>query len=404
MSHADQQSLSFIPSSAPFWQKILSRWADRITSGQLTLIFPGGQEHHAKGNKAGPSAILKLNNARPLRRLMAGGSLGFSRAYLEGDWDSPDITALLELAILNEVEWSRIMSPSSLIGRLALLRHRLRANSRAGSRRNIAFHYDLGNEFYQLWLDETMTYSSALFSEPGQSLAAAQTAKYARIVEALRLNANDRVLEIGCGWGGFAEEAIRTAGCHVTGLTLSTRQAEFARSRLSPAGPDAQVDIRLQDYRDVKGTFSKIVSIEMFEAVGEENWPVYFNRLRDLLDDKGEAVVQVITIEEDRFDYYRRNADFIQTYIFPGGMLPSIKRFKDEAGKAGLTVKDAFCFGRDYEKTLLLWEQSFISAWPRISRLGFDERFYRMWRYYLNYCAAGFRTGRLNVVQFHLQR
>lgn len=402
MSHAEQQTL--VPSyrSAPLWQRILCRWADRLTHGHLTLMFPGGREHHSQGRHHGPSAMLRFNNARAVRRVIAGGSLGFSRSYMDGDWDSPDIAAFLELVIANEHNWQKLMAPSSLLGRLALLRHKLRRNSKAGSRRNIAFHYDLGNDFYRHWLDQTMTYSSALFSHPNQSLVLAQAAKYARIVCELDIRADDHVLEIGCGWGGFAEHAIRSTGCKVTGLTLSKEQAAYAIERLAKAGMSDKADIRLEDYRDVQGKFTKIVSIEMFEAVGEENWPVYFDRVRALLTPGGKAMVQVITIDENRFDHYRRHADFIQTYIFPGGMLPSVERFEACAKRSGLQVVDAFRFGRDYERTLLQWDKSFTAQWSKIAPLGFDERFFRMWRYYLHYCAAGFRTQRLDVVQFEL--
>lgn len=404
MSHAEQHTITPLSTrSAPLWQRILCRWADQLTHGHLTLLFPGGREYHIQGTSNGPSALLRFNNARAVRRVIAGGSLGFARAYMDGDWDSPDIAGFLELVIANQSSWQKLMAPSSLLGKLALLRHKLRRNSKAGSRRNIAFHYDLGNDFYRHWLDRTMTYSSALFERPNQSLEAAQAAKYARIVGELGLNANDHVLEIGCGWGGFAEHAIRATGCKVTGLTLSKEQARFARERLAKAGLADKSDIRLEDYRDVQGTFTKIVSIEMFEAVGEENWPIYFDRVRSLLAPNGTAIVQVITIDESRFEHYKAHADFIQTYIFPGGMLPSIERFEACAEKSGLQVRDAFRFGADYERTLLQWDKNFTAHWPTIAPLGFDERFFRMWRYYLHYCAAGFRTQRLDVVQFELQ-
>ncbi|MDQ0455504.1 SAM-dependent methyltransferase [Rhizobium paknamense] len=404
MTHADQQASTISLTKAPFWQRVLGRWAARLSHGRLTVIFPDGREMHVEGREAGPSAVLKINRARTVWRLLTGGGLGFSRAYLEGDWDSPDIATFLELAIANQQGWEKVMSPSSLFRRVAWLKHRLRANSRAGSRRNIAFHYDLGNDFYRLWLDETMTYSSALYAHPNQPLAEAQEAKYARIVEQLQIGPHDHVLEIGCGWGGFAEYAIRRTGCRVTGLTLSREQAAYARDRLAKAGLGANADIRLEDYRDVKGSFTRIVSIEMFEAVGEEHWPLYFDRVRALLVEGGRAIVQVITIDESRFEQYRRGADFIQTYIFPGGMLPSVETFESTASASRLKVLDAFRFGRDYERTLLTWDRSFTAHWPQIAPLGFDERFFRMWRYYLHYCAAGFRTGRLDVVQFELAR
>lgn len=404
MSHAGNQVSTAQHHQAPQWQKLMLKWAGRITIGRLRIIFPDNHEYVVEGDLPGPSATLRMHNARPVRRLIWGGSLGFARSYMDGDWDSPDLVTFLELALVNEEMLSTIAQPSAILGMLANLRHKLRRNSRSGSKRNIAFHYDLGNSFYLTWLDETMTYSSALFSGPEQSLKDAQNAKYDRIIQELGIGPDDHVLEIGCGWGGFAERAISKTGCRVTGLTLSREQAHFARERLAKAGLDSRSDIRLEDYRDCKGTFSKIVSIEMFEAVGEENWPVYFARVRDLLETGGRAMIQAITIEDSRFHDYRRNADFIQTYIFPGGMLPSVSAFEQAAKNQKLSVAGSFAFGRDYERTLLAWDKTFTANWPKIMPLGFDEKFFRMWRYYLHYCAAGFRRGRLDVVQFELSK
>ncbi|MCI9866569.1 class I SAM-dependent methyltransferase [Rhizobium skierniewicense] len=404
MSHAEQETTPFLMQHAPLWQRMICRRLNTITHGRLTVIFPGGSEFVCNGREPGPHAVVSLNRGRVVRRLLMGGSLGFAQAYMDGDWDTPDIATLIEVAIANEANWMSVSEPARLVSAFAYLRHRLRRNSKSGSRRNISFHYDLGNSFYSAWLDETMTYSSALFETPGQSLADAQNAKYDRIVEQLKIGPDDHVLEVGCGWGGFAEYAIAKTGCRVTGLTLSTEQADFARKRLAKAGLADRADIRLEDYRDCQGTFSKIVSIEMFEAVGEENWPTYFQRLQDLLAKGGEAMVQVITIAEDRFDEYRSNADFIQTYIFPGGMLPTVTAFRKAAENKGFTVPDMLRFGKDYEHTLMLWDRSFSANWHRVQPLGFDERFRRMWRYYLHYCAAGFRTDRIDVVQFKLAK
>lgn len=403
MSDVDHKLEMPVPSFSLF-EKILCRWANRIAAGQLTLRFPSGREARFVGDASGPAATIEFRTMRPLRRLAAGGSLGFATSYLEGEWETPDLGAVMDLAIANESQWQGVMKAGPLAAFLARMRHRLNRNSKAGSRRNIAYHYDLGNEFYGLWLDETMTYSSALFSTPRENLADAQKAKYRRIIEELKIGKDDHVLEIGCGWGGFAEEAIRATGCRVTGLTLSKEQAAFAETRLKQAGFEDRADIRLEDYRDCRGTFTKIVSIEMFEAVGEENWPIYFERVRSLLSQSGQALVQVITIAEDRFAHYRSHADFIQAYIFPGGMLPSVPAFENAAQACGLSVEDRFCFGRDYERTLLLWDKTFRENWQRIVSHGFDERFFRMWHYYLQYCAAGFRTGRLDIVQFRLAR
>jgi cyclopropane-fatty-acyl-phospholipid synthase len=386
------------------WQKSICRWAERIAVGHLTMRFPDGQERRFLGDERGPTATIQLNNSQPVRRLLSGGALGFSRAYLDGDWETPDLGAVLELVAANDQVWRPVTLAGPLRAAIAFLQHRLRRNSRAGSRRNIAFHYDLGNEFYRLWLDETMTYSSALYTQPDMTLADAQREKYRRILTALNIGPDDHVLEIGCGWGGFAEIAIRETGCRVTGLTLSREQATFARERLQREGLADRADIRLQDYRDCSGSFDKIVSIEMFEAVGEENWPTYFERVRALLAPGGEALVQTITIAEDRFAAYRRNADFIQTYIFPGGMLPSFTAFQEQAATAELAVEDEFRFGQDYARTLLAWDRDFRANWSAVAKLGFDQRFFRMWHYYLHYCAVGFRTGRIDVVQFKLSK
>ncbi len=337
-------------------------------------------------------------------RLLSGGDLGFARAYVDGDWDSPDIEALLRLALRNEAALLSAMRPWPIWGWLAHLRHRLRPNSVRGSRRNIASHYDLGNAFYALWLDDSMTYSSALFQRPDMTLSEAQMAKYAQIVRQLDIGPDDHVLEIGCGWGGFAEYAVAQTGCRVTGLTLSKEQAAYARDRLARAGMATRIDIRLEDYRHVTGQYDKIVSIEMFEAVGEANWPTYFRTLRDRLKPGGKASIQTITMADDRFAHYRVNADYIQTYIFPGGMLPSPEVFVARAKQQGLKLENGYAFGRDYARTLRLWDEAFVARWPEIKSLGFDDRFYRMWRYYLHYCAAGFEANTINVFQFVLTR
>ncbi|WP_313601243.1 cyclopropane-fatty-acyl-phospholipid synthase family protein [Rhizobium sp.] len=403
MSDVDHKIELPLPSFS-FLERILCRWANRLAVGQLTLRFASGREARFVGETSGPTATIEFRTMRPLRRLAAGGSLGFATSYLEGEWETPDLGAVMDLAIANEARWNRMLKASPIAAFIARIRHRLNRNSKAGSRRNIAYHYDLGNAFYGQWLDETMTYSSAIFSAPRENLADAQKAKYRRIIEELNIGKDDHVLEIGCGWGAFAEEAIRATGCRVTGLTLSKEQAAFAETRLRQAGFEDRADIRLEDYRDCEGTFTKIVSIEMFEAVGEENWQTYFDRVKSLLSPKGQALVQVITIAEERFAHYRSHADFIQAYIFPGGMLPSITAFEATARASELSVEDRFCFGRDYERTLLLWDKAFRENWQRIMSHGFDERFFRMWHYYLQYCAAGFRTGRLDVVQFRLAR
>jgi cyclopropane-fatty-acyl-phospholipid synthase len=281
------------------------------------------------------------------------------------------------------------------------LQHRRRRNDRRGSRRNIAFHYDLGNDFYRLWLDPGMTYSAALFAETGEPLEAAQTRKYQRILDRLDARPGQHILEIGCGWGGFAEHAARQ-GYQVTGVTLSREQLAHAQERIATAGLSDRVELRLQDYRDLTGTFDQVVSIEMFEAVGEQYWPAYFEMVRRVLAPGGRASLQVITIADGIFAQYRRGTDFIQKYVFPGGMLPSVPAFDAAARAAGLAVVDRAFHGLDYADTLRRWDAAFCAARDRVADLGFDERFLRLWRYYLGYCEAGFRTGRVDLMQVAL--
>lgn len=389
--------------NAPLWVRIVQKWASRIAVGTLTIEFPDGRSFYAKGHYEGPDATLLIHSPKFVWQVISGGKLGLARAYMDNNCDSPDIGVVLDLGLANEQYLKSVLSLPALTRLITNFRHRLRANTKTGSKRNIAFHYDLGNQFYTHWLDETMTYSSGLFEHPEQPLSAAQIAKYDRIIRKLNITENDHVLEIGCGWGGFAEYAARMTGCSIVGLTLSQEQAQFAKKRMINAGLSELVDIRIEDYRNCKGQFHKIVSIEMFEAVGEENWPVYFSQLKSLLHQDGEALLQVITIDEKQLNDYRRNADFIQTYIFPGGMLPSQEALSEVAGQYDLQLADKLMFGKDYEKTLLYWDDAFTKQWNNIERLGFDARFKRMWRYYLHYCAAGFRAGRIDVGQFHFR-
>ncbi|HYN39432.1 MAG TPA: cyclopropane-fatty-acyl-phospholipid synthase family protein, partial [Rhodospirillales bacterium] len=319
-------------------------------------------------------------------------------------WDSPDLTTLMELAALNEASIGDLAVGSSLVLLIHRLRHRLRENTQRGSRRNISSHYDLGNDFYAHWLDDGMTYSSALFATPEQPLRHAQDAKYGRLADLLDLRADQHLLEIGCGWGGFAERVAAAPGCRVTGVTLSAQQAAFARERVRAAGLEQRVTIQLQDYREVPGRFDRIASIEMFEAVGEAYWPTFFAVLRDRLVSGGIAAMQVITIEEARFGAYRRGADFIQHYIFPGGMLPTVSALSREIGRAGLRLTDRMTFGNSYALTLARWQSRFQKGWPQIRALGFDERFKRTWEYYLAYCEAGFRAGSIDVCQLRIEK
>ncbi|MGD0107158.1 MAG: cyclopropane-fatty-acyl-phospholipid synthase family protein [Rhodopila sp.] len=375
----------------------------RIHAGRLTIVTPSGMRL-SHGTDGGPEGVLILRRWRTLRRLLFQGDIAFAEAFMDGDWDSPDVPALIELAGLNMPTLSDAFDANWMHRLRNRLLHRLNANTRRGSQRNIRHHYDLGNAFYRAWLDSGMSYSSAVFSDPEQTLEDAQAAKQRRVVERMATRPGQHVLEIGCGWGGLAEQLVRAAGCRVTGVTLSPAQLEFARDRLSEPALRAGTDLRLQDYRDVQGQFDRIVSIEMMEAVGEAYWPSYFAALRDRLKPGGLAVLQAITIAEDKFEGYRRCTDFIQQYIFPGGMLPTISEIRRQTENAGMKLRSMETFGISYARTLAEWRRRFNAAWPEIERLGFDARFRRMWDYYLAYCEGGFRAGTINVGLYVLAR
>ena len=377
----------------------------RLRMGRFTVIMPdGGQYELSSNSEEGPHAVVRIHRWRALRRFVTEGDFGFIESYLDGDWDSPDIPHIIELACLNVDTWDAGAMQNFFHKVKHRIGHLLRRNSKSGARRNIAAHYDLGNSFYAHWLDPSMTYSSGLFADRQQSLTDAQTEKYRRMAELLDLKPGHRVLEVGFGWGGFAEYAAKNYGCHVTGLTLSREQLSYASQRLQKAGLSNHVDFKLQDYRDATGSFDRIASIEMFEAVGEEHWPRYFAMLRDRLVPGGSAALQIITIDESRFDNYRRNPDFIQSYIFPGGMLPTVTALKEHSVRARLTLTDTMMFGHSYAKTLQIWRDRFMSKWGEIAPLGFDERFRRMWELYLAYCEGGFRAKAIDVGQFKLVR
>tara|TARA_R110002126_G_scaffold10615_6_gene48881 strand:+ start:11252 stop:12493 length:1242 start_codon:yes stop_codon:yes gene_type:complete len=384
-------------------ERFLRHWLRRIRVGSLTVEFPSGARQVFEGADSGPGAVVSIRDSALAWRLAVSGDIGFAEGYMAGDWDTPDVAALLKLCALNGDVLAGVAGRSPLARALNKVRHFGNANTRRGSRRNIAAHYDLGNDFYRLWLDETMTYSSGIFDSPAEGMDIAQRRKYLRLAEMLDLRPGDRVLEIGCGWGGFAEIAAREFGCRVVCLTLSREQAAYAEKRIADASLQDRVEIRIQDYRDVEGRFDRIASIEMFEAVGEKYWPVYLETLSDRLKPGGKAALQIITIADDKFDAYRRSPDFIQRYIFPGGMLPGPQAFSDAVRASGLALKDAFFFGASYAETVRRWDRSFRDNWAEIEKLGFDNRFCRMWRYYLGYCEAGFETGQIDVGQFLLE-
>jgi cyclopropane-fatty-acyl-phospholipid synthase len=384
--------------------RLALRLAGLIRSGHLMLTLPDGSMHRFGGQRPGPEAEVTLHTPRAIRRFAFGGSLGWAEAYLDGDWSSPDIRAVMALAAANEQEWNAVLRGNPLMRSLSRLYHALRPNTRRGARRNIAAHYDLGNDFYAAWLDRTMTYSSAEFAEEGETLEAAQARKVHALLTAIDLRPGQSLLEIGCGWGYLAETAARDFGARVVALTLSREQHAYAATRIAEAGVADRVEIRLQDWRDVPERFDRIASVEMFEAVGEAYWSRFFAALRDRLAPGGLAGLQIITIADRLFAEYRRSADFIQRYVFPGGMLPSPSRLREEAARAGLRWCGETWFGTSYAKTLRLWNERFQAAWPRIAALGYDERFKRLWEYYLCYCETGFRAGWTDVGRFVLAR
>jgi cyclopropane-fatty-acyl-phospholipid synthase len=400
----DQETIRRIRAAMPPAGQLFMRVLDQLRVGRLDLVTPEGEWLSFGGSESGPHATLTLRTWRAAEDILRTADIGLAEAYMAGDCDIDRPADLLTVALLNQQHIERAFYGHWLAVLWYRLRHWSRANTRSGSRRNIVAHYDLGNEFYQLWLDPTMSYSSAWFDgNLGQPLERAQEAKYERILDRLGARAGDHILEIGCGWGGFAEVAARR-GCRVRGITLSPAQLEHAQARMASAGLSGLVELSYTDYRDIAGQYDHVVSIEMYEAVGERFWPAYFKAIRDRLKPGGRAVIQGITIHDEVFGRYRRGTDFIQQYVFPGGMLASEGAFARACARAGLRQHPSASFGRDYAETLRRWLKAFTEAEPRVRALGFDDRFIRMWRFYLCYCEAGFDAGRTDVLQFELSR
>lgn len=387
------------------WQRMLLAGLENANTGSLRVRGPGvGELIRVGGDGSGLAAECHIHRTRSFRRIMLRGAMGVAESYMDGDWDSPDLVTLLRFGLRNGERLENRLSASFLLQLADRLRHRLNANTRRGSRRNIRFHYDLGNDFYAAWLDAGMQYSSALFNDESDSLEMAQRNKLERIEALLELSHGMNLLEIGCGWGALAERIASRYRCDVTGITLSVEQKKWADDRLKSKGLSERSAILLKDYRDIEGEYERIVSIEMMEAVGEENWPVYLEKINQLLKPGGTALIQVILISDDAYPAYRRNVDFIQRYIFPGGMLPCDSTFQMHCRKAGLTLSKRETFGKSYALTLAEWRKRFQAAWPTLSRLGYDERFRRLWEYYLAYCEAGFREGHIDVAFYQLRK
>ncbi len=394
-----------LPASAPAAARAVFRLLQGLKHGSLDVQMPDGSSaHFGMRSEDGPRAAIRLRNWNVCAAALRSGDIGFAESYIAGDWTTPDLTALLKLFIANRDDVESIVYGSWWGSLLYRVKHLLHRNSKRGSKKNIHAHYDLGNEFYRLWLDPTMNYSSAWFEgDFAKPMPDAQHAKVRRALREAGVKAGDRVLEIGCGWGALAECAAREFGATVTGVTLSREQLAWGQKRLADAGLPGE--LRFQDYRDIAdGPFDAVASIEMFEAVGREYWPSFFATVHDQLKPGGKACIQSITIAERYFERYLKSTDFIQQYIFPGGLLPSPGAFREAAAKAGLRVVNELDFGLDYAETLRRWRETFLSEEQRVRRLGFDTRFMRIWEFYLAYCEAAFATGNTSVMQFTLQR
>jgi cyclopropane-fatty-acyl-phospholipid synthase len=376
----------------------------RLQYGRMDFVLPDGRRFRAEGKHPGPVAELTIHNPDTFARLIREGDLGFCDAYLDGWWSTPDLMAFMDLVHQDNNDVYDGYPGMFLLRSYEKLRFWWQSNSKTQAKKNIAYHYDLGNDFYSLWLDDTMTYSSAIFRTGQESLEAAQEQKYASMVDQMGVKPGDHVLEIGCGWGGFAEYAAGKRGLRVTALTISQAQHDFAVARIARAGLADRVTIKLQDYRDETGLYDGIASIEMFEAVGERYWPVYFNTLRERLKPGAHATLQIITVQDKRWEVYKRGVDFIQKYIFPGGMLPSPSILRAEIVKAGLRVKGSIEFGQSYSQTLRRWHDDFNARWDDVAKMGFDDRFRRMWNFYLTSCAGTFRGGNCDVTQITVTR
>ena len=383
-------------------QDVLAGIVARARYGEICVTWPDGSEQTYKGGGPGPSCDVKFYSANAVGKVLRDGKMGFCESIIDGEVTSSDLPKLIEFAVVHD-SYLEIALRANPMRRLGLkLFHLLRRNNKAGSARNISYHYDLGNDFYGAWLDRTMTYSSAVFKNDDDDLSQAQINKYQCLVELADIKPDDHVLEIGCGWGGFARYVTSSIGAKVTGITISKEQHDFAQKSIYEAGLADRADVRLVDYRELSGKYDKIVSIEMFEAVGQAYWETYFSAVSDLLKRGGRAAIQSITIDHTAFDAYRRDPDFIQRYIFPGGMLPSLPVLQSPLQSAGLALVEQHGYGLHYAKTLAQWRERFNEAWPELATGKFDARFKRMWELYLAYCEGGFRGGIIDVKQMLL--
>ena len=372
--------------------------------GSILVYYKNKEIFKHSGNLAGPRAEISIKNKKCLDDFFIKGDLGWAESYIEENWDTNNLTDFLEWGAKNFHEFSKFIRGKWYIILHLRLKHFFNRNTKNGSQKNISFHYDLGNNFYKTWLDKSMTYSSAIFKESKDDLYKAQINKYKNLSKLIDVKSSDKILEIGCGWGGFSEFLAKSYKAKITAITISERQYESVKENIFKKKLNEYINVQLTDYRDVRGKFDKIVSIEMFEAVGEKYWKDYFKILRDNLKNNGSIGLQTITIDERFFNKYRKFPDFIQTYIFPGGMLPSIQEMNKVLGSTGLKVDSQFMFGDHYAKTLEYWRGSFDRSWDNIKNMGFNNTFKRMWNYYLSYCQGGFQSGNINVGQFLIKK
>jgi cyclopropane-fatty-acyl-phospholipid synthase len=378
------------------FKKYLSDIGEKISNGKLTIILPNNEslEFFGKGDL---KSNLKLNSYMPILRTITSGHVGFAESYLKGEWTSSDLESLLEIMVTNLPEAFSAKSKIHLMYNRII--HFFRENTKSRAKKNIQYHYDLGNDFYKLWLDKTMTYSSAIFKNEKESLAEAQENKYQLLIDSLDIKPHHKVLEIGCGWGGFAEYAAKKVGCTIKGITISPSQLKFATNRIKELNLDNKVSLELCDYRDLKGKYDRVVSIEMIEAVGEKYWRNYFKKIKDVLKKDGLAGIQVILINNKSYQKYSKSVDFIQKYVFPGGMLPSQEKLNENYVNAGLIEINSHSFGKSYAKTLTIWHKEFLNSLSSIKKLGFDTKLERIFKYYFSYCKAGFNSEKIDVAQ-----
>ena len=385
-----------------FWEILLLKGIKKFSYGSIQIEFSDGYIENIKAKKPGPKAMLKINKPNAAKEIIQGGSVAFAESYINKDISTDNLTNLIHYCALNNDQAESTFNISILKKIVHKIFHYKNKNTKNQAKKNISFHYDLGNKFYEYWLDKTMTYSSAIFNNKSIELEAAQNNKYKKLAELSAIKNGDQILEIGCGWGGFAEFIGNNYDCNLTAVTISKEQYKYTKKRVFDANLSHKIEVLLCDYRNITGKFDKIVSIEMFEAVGKQYWNTFFKKIENILKPKGSISLQLITIDDNIYDVYKTNPDFIQKYIFPGGMLPSDKILKELINKTSLKINSIDSFSKDYAKTLNIWNKEFNKKWDKIEKLGFDENFKLLWNYYLSYCEGGFLSKNIDLKQIKL--